>query len=114
MRKKIKLKDIDTTINFNEYVSNIVDIVGKEKNIILKLKDDSGVIPAILIGNRNSNFKKIIQNLKINDTYLIKGNTNILNRPNDEELSFIFKKINSIINIGDIYLIVNAIKKIRE
>ena len=132
MVKKIKLKKIENVVNSDSYVSNIEDIVGEVKNIILKvtiidifkleledgiivvlrLKDNSGMISAILAVDRESDYKEFINNISANNMYLVKGNSVILREPTDNDLDIIKEKLKGIININDIYLVITSIQKI--
>ena len=132
MVKKIKLKKIENVVNSDSYVSNIEDIVGEVKNIILKvtiidifkleledgiivvlrLKDNSGMISAILVVDRESDYKEFINNISANNMYLVKGNSVILREPTDNDLDIIKEKLKGIININDIYLVITSIQKI--
>ena len=105
--KKINLKKINTTVeNLDGYITNISDIYGKLKNItvcgkitdikklekdnhifvFLTLKDNSGSIICLLIGNRED-IKLILKDININDIYRVNGNVNILS-DNDEITEF--------------------------
>ena len=115
MSVNMKLKSIETKIDSNEYISNIDDIVDEIKNITIKariigikrlefkkgiivtliIEDNSGSIPAIMIGNREEEFKNIIKSLEIGQVYLFQGNTMILSDPNDNELDIIKNKFSS-------------------
>lgn len=131
MSVNMKLKSIETKIDSNEYISNIDDIVDEIKNITIKarikgikrlefkkgiivtliIEDNSGAIPAIMIGNREEEFKNIIKSLEIGQVYLFQGNTMILSDPNDNELDIIKNKLSNIIKVGDMFLAVKAIQK---
>ncbi len=131
MSVNMKLKSIETKIDSNEYISNIDDIVDEIKNITIKarikgikrlefkqgiivalnIEDNSGTIPAIMIGNREEEFKNIIKSLEIGQVYLFQGNTMILSDPNDNELDIIKNKLSNIIKVGDMFLAVKAIQK---
>lgn len=127
----MKLKSIETKIDSNEYISNIDDIVDEIKNITIKarikgikrlefkhgiivaltIEDNSGAIPAIMIGNRDEDFKNIIKGLEIGKVYLFQGNTMILSDPNDNELDIIKNKLSNVIKVGNMFLAVKAIQK---
>ena len=117
--------------NSYEYISNIDDVIDEIKDITFKatiikmkklefkqgiivaltIKDNTATMPAILIGNRGDEFKKNVNNIVINDNYIITGNTKILKDPNDEELDIIKSKLSNIINVGDIFLAIKTIHK---
>ena len=134
MREYI-MKGIKTTINSSDYISNINDVVGIIKDvtfeveiidiikveikngffIFLKLKDNSGIIPAILIGKRDEDdLKQFIKDLKINDTYLVKGNINVLEQEDAHELDYFKDKIGNFIEVGKEFLSIKAIKEIED
>ena len=133
MYKDIKLKNVKLKIDSDAYISKINDIVDEIKNITLKakiidmkklelkkgfivalkLKDDTGIITAILLGNRDDEFKNNLKTLNINDTYLIKGNTVILNDFTNKDLDII-KRINNFIKEGDMILAIWAIETINQ
>lgn len=132
MVKKIKLKKIENVVDSDGYVSNIEDIIGEVKNITLKvtiidifkleledgiivvtrLKDNSGIISAILVVDRESDYKEFINNISANNMYIVKGNSVILREPTDNDLDIIKEKLKGIININDIYLVITSIQKI--
>ena len=129
----MKLKDISLDVDDN-YIMLINDTVDEVKNVTLmvviidikkfefkngimgclKLKDDSGTISGILIGNRNKEVMDIINNLKRNKTYLVKGNAVILRDPNDKELDFIKEKLSNFIKVGDMFIAIKALKEINR
>ena len=78
----------------------------------LKLKDQSGIMPALLIGSRDIEFKNLLKELSLNEVYLIKGNTLTLKEPNEKELDIIKNHLTDIINVGDIFLALKSIKKV--
>ena len=129
----MKLKNVSLDVD-DDYITKINDIVDEVKNVTLKvviaevkkfefkngimlclkLKDDGGTISGILIGNRNKEVMDIINNLKRNKTYLVKGNAVILRDPNDKELNFIKDKISSFIKVGDMFIAIKALKEINR
>ena len=109
MTKKIKLKIVKTNIDSNQYITNIKEIAD-EIIVGLKLKDNSGVITALLVGNNDNEFKNIIQKLVINEVYLIKGSTIILREDTQNEGDKIKNKIMEIIKVGDMFVAITAIK----
>lgn len=81
------------------YISKIGNIVGKVKNAtfeviikdiqitendddiaaIMEVQDETGTIKALLVGEREKEFTKIINSLKIDNKYRIRGDVSILN-----------------------------------
>ena len=130
MTKKIKFKTVKTTVDSNQYITNINEIADEINDLTLKvsiidikkwefkneiivglkLKDNSGLIPALLVGNNDDEFKHIIQKLVINKVYLIKGSSIILRENNENEDNMIKNKINEIIKVNDMFVAITAIK----
>ena len=92
--KKIGIKKINTSINQDEFVSQISGIIGNVKNVtfegtfsnmrvyelnkgmiaLLDFTDKTSTIPVLIIGNRDKEFKDFLENLLMRHTYRVQGN----------------------------------------
>lgn len=93
MTKEINLRNTSNKVSSN-YISKIIEIAGeKVKNItieatvidyknieiekgiitLLKLKDSSGKIDAMLVGKRDDEHKVLVQSIENNSTYKFRG-----------------------------------------
>lgn len=109
MTKKINARKIDTIIPDDVFISHIDSLVGKVKNVTLEGKfsdmkvyeledtmfvlinfaDSSGEIPALLVGNRDDEFKSLVESIIMKYEYKIKGNVYLLDDVEDIDLPFI-------------------------
>ncbi len=91
---KVKYKSIKTDIPSDTYISKIGNIVDDVKNTtfevffddikifelekcmfsIMSMRDGTGNISALLVGNNNKETKNIITNINLKDKYRISGN----------------------------------------
>ncbi len=130
MKKEFKIKKIANYIDSN-YITNIDDIMteikditieskildikklefDKEIMVFLLLKDKTGTISSLLVGNRDGDFKKLLADLNINHNYLFKGDTLILREP-PEDLIFIKDKIKDFVKVGDLFFLIKSLQKI--
>lgn len=130
MKKEFKIKKIANYIDSN-YITNIDDIMteikditieskildikklefDKEIMVFLLLKDKTGTISSLLVGNRDGDFKKLLADLNINHNYLFKGDTLILREP-DTDLIFIKDKIKDFVKVGDLFFLIKSLQKI--
>lgn len=130
MKKEFKIKKIANNIDSN-YITNIDDIMteikditieskildikklefDKEIMVFLLLKDKTGTISSLLVGNRDGDFKKLLADLNINHNYLFKGDTLILREP-DTDLIFIKDKIKDFVKVGDLFFLIKSLQKI--
>ena len=68
-----------------------------------------------MIGKRDEDdLKQFIKDLKINDTYLVKGNINVLEQEDAHELDYFKDKIGNFIEVGKEFLLIKAIKEIED
>lgn len=128
MSKDIKLKSVNNVVN-DSYISKINNIVENVRDItlevevkkykifelkdiiltILHFEDETGIICALLVGNRNDeDLKKIINNIGVKNYYRVRGSISSLNENMYEDLN---DMLSDDINIKD-YLIGNKLLSI--
>lgn len=111
MVKKIGIKKINTTIPSDVFISKVNSIMEDIKNItfngviknkevleykdymcvLLDFEDNTGSIKALIIGNRDKEFKNLINSINTNSNYKIHGNVVLINDVDSNEFPFIDK-----------------------
>lgn len=103
MTKKINFRKIETTIPYDAFISKInglgrvknvtldVNVVSKKiyelddaMFVLLKVFDNTGEMFALLVGNRNTDFQKLVQNIRFGLKYRIAGNVSMIDDSLDE------------------------------
>lgn len=108
MTKKINFRKIETTIPEDKFISTIIGLIGKIKNVtldvnvvskkiyeledsmfvFLDIADNTGGMSAVLVGNRNVDFRTLVQNIKFGVNYRVAGNVSVIDDSFDEDLPF--------------------------
>lgn len=108
MTKKINFRKIETTIPEDKFISTIIGLIGKIKNVtldvnvvskkiyeledsmfvFLDIADNTGGMSAVLVGNRNVDFRTLVQNIKFGVKYRVAGNVSVIDDSFDEDLPF--------------------------
>lgn len=108
MTKKINFRKIETTIPEDKFISTIIGLIGKIKNVtldvnvvskkiyeledsmfvFLDIADNTGGMSAVLVGNRNADFRTLVQDIKLGLKYRIAGNVSVIDDSFDEDLPF--------------------------
>ena len=108
MNKKINFRKIETTIPEDNFISSISGLIGKIKNVILVVNiaskkfyeledtmfifldivDNAGGMSAVLVGNRNADFRTLVQDIKLGLKYRIAGNVSVIDDSLDDDLPF--------------------------
>lgn len=110
MIKKINFKKIETKVPYDTFISKIDGLVGQVKNVtldvnviskkkiyelddamfvLLNIFDNTGEMPALLVGHRDSDFQHLIQDIRIGLKYRIVGNVSMIDDSFDESLPFL-------------------------
>ena len=104
MTRKINFRKILTTIPYDSFVSQIHGLVGRTKNVTLDVNiaskriyeledtmfvfldilDNTGNMSAVLVGNRNVDFRTLVQNIKLGLKYRIAGNISFIDDSLDD------------------------------
>ena len=104
MTRKINFRKILTTIPYDSFVSQIHGLVGRTKNVTLDVNiaskriyeledtmfvfldilDNTGNMSAVLVGNRNVDFRTLVQNIKLGLKYRIAGNISLIDDSLDD------------------------------
>lgn len=105
MIKKINFKKIETKVPYDTFISKIGSLVGEVKNVILDVGfankkvyeldnnamfvlldifDNTGKMPALLVGNRDADFQTLVQNIRLGLKYRIAGNVSMIDDSLDE------------------------------
>ena len=102
--RKINFRKILTTIPYDSFVSQIHGLVGRTKNVTLDVNiaskriyeledtmfvfldilDNTGNMSAVLVGNRNVDFRTLVQNIKLGLKYRIAGNISLIDDSLDD------------------------------
>jgi len=108
LTKKINFRKIETTIPEDKFISTIIGLIGKIKNVtldvnvvskkiyeledsmfvFLDIADNTGGMSAVLVGNRNVDFRTLVQNIKFGVNYRVAGNVSVIDDSFDEDLPF--------------------------
>lgn len=108
MTKKINFRKIETTIPEDKFISTIIGLIGKIKNVtldvnvvskkiyeledsmfvFLDIADNTGGMSAVLVGNRNVDFRTLVQNIKFGVNYRVAGNVSVIDDSFDDDLPF--------------------------
>lgn len=104
MTKKVKIEEINNKVeNFDGYITKIESIAGKIKNVVIEaivkelkiyekediifclmnIEDGTDNITALLMNERDLEFKMLVKKLEVNKKYRIRGNVLM----NNEEIS---------------------------
>ncbi len=104
MTRKINFRKILTTIPYDSFVSQIHGLVGRTKNVTLDVNiaskriceledtmfvfldilDNTGNMSAVLVGNRNVDFRTLVQDIKLGLKYRIAGNVSLIDDSLDD------------------------------
>lgn len=95
MTKKVKIKEINNKVkNFDGYITKIESIAGKIKDVVIEatikklkiyekediilvlmnIEDETDNITALLMNERDLEFKMLVKKLEVNNKYRIRGN----------------------------------------
>ena len=102
--KDIGIKEIKTNIPNDTFVSRIDGIIGNVKNVVFEgsfsnmhvyelekgmivtfdFNDKTGTIPALIIGDRDKDFKDFLESIILSHTYRVRGNVRLVEEADDQ------------------------------
>ena len=97
-----------------EIIIKDIQITGNDDDIaaIMEVQDETGTIKALLVGEREEEFTKIINSLKIYNKYRIRGDVSILNDELINGKTLVIKAIDKCINYDKCIKLVSECAKI--